>query len=145
MRTKDQLLLEQAYQQILNEWNPFKRSQPQPAAAPAQSAPQQPQSPADKLISAINVLVKGASNVKIERTSKLDGDKHDSTMFIVNGKTIVDITPEFDMIQITTNPNAPVKVNPNSGSQGLDQVYNALREAGVAFDRRSEDYAFGMV
>jgi len=152
INSQDQQLLEEAYKQIrLNEFNlsklnPFKKAQPAAASPeqPKQPSPQQ-KSPKDKFFNAVKTLVSGAKNIEVKETSALEGDKHDSTMYFVNGKKIVDMSYSLNLVQILNpqNPNAPTtKVDINSGAKGLDQIYNALRDAGAAFNSTSEDHAY---
>lgn len=153
MKSKDQQLLEEAYTKVqlneldLSKLNPFKKKQAAPVAneQPKQQPAEQPKSPKEKLFDAAVTLVNKASNVKVVKTSQMDGDKHDSTIFYVNGKKVVDLTYPLDSFQIINSEGGAEKVDVNSGAKGLDQIYNALRNAGAAFDHNSEEYAYSQL
>lgn len=134
------------FDQAINEvFNLFKKKPVAPqVASTEQEAPTQNQSKKG-LKAALEVLV-SKSNVKVSEERVYEGDKHNSDVYSVNGKKIVDVmlgNPPF--IQIIDQHGKTEKVDPQSGSQGLDKLYNALKAAGAAFDSQYEEYAYGML
>lgn len=149
MKSKDQILLEEAYQQvsenILSKLNPFAKKPSAPQQAPVKQETPQQEQPKKGLMSALETLIR-KSNVKISQEREHRGDKHSSDSYSVNGKTVIDVmlgNPPF--IQIIDNQGKTEKVDVASGAQGLDKIYNALRAAGAAFDTTSEDLAYSML
>lgn len=149
MKSKDQILLEEAYQQvsenILSKLNPFAKKTAAPQQAPVkQETPQQEQTKKG-LMSALETLIR-KSNVDVSEQRVYEGDKHDSDIYSVNGKKVIDVmlgNPPF--IQIIDKQGKTEKVDAASGAQGLDKIYNALKAAGAAFDTTSEDLAYSML
>ena len=130
------------FDHAINEvFNLFKKKTAVPAnrETPAQKLPEK------GLLSALETLIL-KSNVEVSKERVYEGDKHDSDMYSVNGKKVLDVmlgNPPF--IQIIDRQGKTEKIDPKSGKNGLDKIVSALVNAGANIDDYSEGLAYDRI